>query len=76
MKSKPQNLPVAVAQFNNFPGSALIDISAICLLTGQSRATINRHFASGRLTRIKIGTSTRARVGEVRLLIQAEPVSE
>lgn len=70
-----ETLPVAVRKFDSLPDSALVDIDTICTVAQISRATVNRFLASGRLTRVKVGASTRARVSEVRQLIQAAPMA-
>ncbi len=59
----------AVQQFDTSPNSALLDITAAGTIAGRSRASIYRHFKSGELTMIKVGNSTRIRVGELRKLI-------
>lgn len=63
------HIPQAVHQFEALPDSALLTINACGVLLSWSRSTINRAFASGRLTKIKLGHSTRIRVGEVRALL-------
>lgn len=70
-----KSLPLAVREFDSLPGSALVGIGTIIIVSGRSRASVNRDFASGKLRRIKIGSSTRAKVSEVRALIQAEPIA-
>ena len=67
MKSKP--LFNAVLQFDSCPDSMLVDIPVACTLTSRSRASIYRHFNAGDLTPVKVGSSTRIRVGELRRLL-------
>lgn len=62
----------AVQCFDHAPDSQLIDINSAGAIAGRSRASIYRHFKAGELTPIKIGNSTRIKVGELRRLIGAE----
>jgi hypothetical protein len=57
--------------FNDAPDAMLIDIGTAGAIAGRSRASIYRHFKSGDLTLVKVGNSTRIRVGELRRLIGA-----
>lgn len=59
----------AVQQFDTAPATAVINIKAACLISGRSRSSIYRHFKAGELTPIRVGSSTRIRVGELRRLI-------
>ena len=59
----------AVQQFSTYDPSVLIVINDACIVAGRSRASIYRHFKSGELTAVKVGNSTRIRVGELRKLI-------
>ena len=53
--------------FSFLPDAALIDIWAVCALRGRSKASTWRDVAAGRLPKpVKIGGSTRWRVGDVR----------
>lgn len=61
----------AVQQFDNCPETMLVDIPIACIITSRSRASIYRHFTAGELTPIKVGSSTRIKVGELRRLIGA-----
>ena len=71
-KHPPGRHPTAaVLQFDDLPNSALVDIATGETITGRSRASIYRHFKAGELTPVKIGTSTKLRVGELRRLIGA-----
>lgn len=64
--------PTAVQRFDELPNSALISISDSGAIAGRSRASIYRHFRAGELTLVKVGDSTRIRVGELRRLIGAK----
>ena len=66
---KARPLPQAVNLFDALPNSAVIDISSCVTVLSWSRSSINRAFKSGLLTRVKVGHSTRIRVGEVRHLM-------
>ena len=66
-------LPTAVQQFDSLPDSGLITIPETCGVSSRSRASIYRHFANGELTPVKVGHSTRVRVGELRRLIGIAP---
>lgn len=69
---KSQNNPTAVQQFDTASDSALLTlIDAGIIAGGRSRASFYRHFKAGELTPVKIGSSTRIRVGELRRLIGA-----
>ena len=61
----------AVQQFDTSPNSALLTIAAAGAIAGRSRASIYRHFKAGELTMVKVGCSTRVRVGDLRRLIGA-----
>ncbi|MBS4097963.1 MAG: helix-turn-helix domain-containing protein [Sulfuricella sp.] len=61
--------PRAVQQFDNFPNSALVSLADAGTITGRSRASLYRHFKAGELTLVKVGCSSRIRVGELRRLI-------
>lgn len=57
--------------FDQAPDSALVNIPVACAISHRSRASIYRHFKSGDLTPVKVGNSTRIKVGELRRLIGA-----
>ena len=57
----------ALETFHILPNEALIDIGTVCVLRGRSRASTYRDVADGRLAPpVKVGSSTRWRVGDVR----------
>lgn len=64
-------ITTAVQQFDNLPDSALLTLNDASVIGRRSRASYYRDFRDGRLTLIKIGNSTRIRVGELRRLIGA-----
>lgn len=66
---KQQNISQVVKHFDTLPESALLDIGSSILIARRSRASFYRHFKAGELTLIKVGNSTRIRVGELRHLI-------
>ena len=57
--------------FNDAPDAMLIDIGTAGAIAGRSRASLYRHFKAGELTLVKVGNSTRIRVGDLRRLIGA-----
>lgn len=57
--------------FDQAPDSALVDITLACSIARRSRASIYRHFKAGDLIPVKVGNSTRIKVGELRRLIGA-----
>jgi len=62
----------AVQQFDALSDSTLLPLAdAGNVLGGRSRASLYRDSRAGKLTLIKIGHSTRVRVGELRKLIGA-----
>jgi len=61
----------AVCQFDTLSPSVLLTIVDACAVSGRSRASIYRHFKAGELSQIKVGNSTRVRVGDLRKLIGA-----
>lgn len=67
----PKTASAAVQQFDTSADSALLDINTAGVIACRSRASIYRHFKAGELTMIKVGNSTRIRVGELRRLIGA-----
>ncbi|NMG56114.1 helix-turn-helix transcriptional regulator [Aromatoleum aromaticum] len=65
-------LPTVVAHFDDLPDIALVDLEALKLLTGKSRATIYRWIDRGILPKPrKLGPTHNAwTVGEIRRLLQ------
>lgn len=68
--NKPTTFDV-FRHFDQAPDSALVDISIACVVAHRSRASIYRHFKKGDLSPIKVGSSTRIKVGDLRRLIGA-----
>lgn len=66
-----QTTTTAVRQFDTAPDSSLLTIADAVTIARRSRASFYRHFKSGELTLVKVGNSTRIRVGELRRLIGA-----
>lgn len=62
----------AVQQFDTMPDQALVDFNSAEVITDRSRASLYRHCKAGELTLVKIGHSSKLRVGELRRLIGAE----
>lgn len=61
--------PAAVQQFDTLADSVVVSLTDASAVSGRSRASLYRHFKAGELTLVKIGHSTRVRVGELRKLI-------
>ncbi|PKO84920.1 MAG: transcriptional regulator [Betaproteobacteria bacterium HGW-Betaproteobacteria-11] len=57
--------------FDTAPASALVTIAQATALMSRSRASVYRHNKSGELPFVKLGKSTRIRVGDLRRLIGA-----
>lgn len=68
---KQQTVSAAVQQFDHAPDSMLLGINDAGTISGRSRTSIYRHFKAGDLTPVKVGNSTRIKVGELRRLIGA-----
>jgi hypothetical protein len=62
-------LPAKIQNFDEYPNEALISIGTACALTDRSSSSFYRAFNSGELTPIKLGKSTRIRVGDLRALM-------
>lgn len=69
MRKTTASISPAVQQFDTLPDSILVSLAEAGAVSGRSRASLYRHFKDGELTPIKIGHSTRVRVGELRKLI-------
>jgi hypothetical protein len=72
-RSTPATATAAVQQFHVLSDDALVnlqDTGAIC--GGRSRASLYRDHKAGRLPFVKVGSTTRVRVGDIRKLIGAE----
>lgn len=73
---KRHTLSTAVREFDDFPDSALVSIAAAGTVATRSRTSIYRHFRAGDLTPIKVGSSTRVRVGDLRRLLGVTPANQ
>lgn len=65
--------PLAVQQLDSLPDSAALSIRNAGVILDASRSTIYRLFKSNALTPLKIGGSTRIRVGDLRRLLGVSP---
>ena len=59
----------ALQHFDIAPDTMLVDITTACAISSRSRASIYRHIKAGELPLVKIGNSSRIRVGDLRKLI-------
>lgn len=66
---KLKNMTPAAASFDQLPSESLVDVLTVAFVLGTSLPSVYRMFSSGKLTKIKLGTSTRIRVGELRQLM-------
>ena len=62
--------------FDDAPDSMLISINAACTIAARSRASIYRHIKAGDLSIVKVGHSSRIRVGNLRQLICGKEASK
>ena len=69
MTAQPATIPSAVTQFDSFPDSALVSLNTAGAILDRSRPSLYRDIKASRLTLIKIGNSSRLRVGELRVLM-------
>jgi len=64
-------LQQALARFSSQPNDGLVDVRVVAALLGRSTASVWRDAANGRLSKpIKVGGSTRWRVGDVRAALR------
>ncbi len=68
MKKQTQ---AALEQFDRAPDSALVSLATAGAIASRSRASLYRDNRAGRLPFVKVATSTRVRVGDLRKLIGA-----
>ena len=68
-RTDPASLPDAIKHFDSSPDGALTSLSTAGIVLDRSRASLYRDIKAGRLTLIKIGNSSRIRVGELRKLM-------
>lgn len=62
----------ALRHFDDAPDSMLISIKTAGAISTRSRASVYRHIKAGELPLVKIGNSSRIRVGDLRKLIGVE----
>lgn len=60
-----------IRNFDTAPDSMLVEIACACVIAQRSRASIYRDAKAGRLMLVKVGHSTRVRVGDLRRYIGA-----
>lgn len=68
---KKRNTFDPVRDFDNAPESMLLNFAAATTISTRSRSSLYRDAKAGKLQLVKVGNSTRIRVGELRRLIQA-----
>ncbi|MFA7271033.1 MAG: hypothetical protein WC073_16985 [Sterolibacterium sp.] len=71
LRQKNNETPPAVQQFDDLPDTALISITNAGIVAGRSRCSIYRHVKAGELTIVRVGSSSRLVVGQLRRLIGA-----
>lgn len=62
----------ALEQFDHAPDSALVTLSTASTIASRSRCSLYRDNKAGRLPFVKVASSTRVRVGDLRKLIGAK----
>lgn len=71
-RTTPATATAAVQQFHVLSDDALVNLQdAGAIIGGRSRASLYRDHKAGRISLVKVGNSTRIRVGELRRLIGA-----
>jgi len=70
--SKSGSLSQAVINFDLLPDSANVGIKDASIVAGRAKPTLYRDAAKGLIQFIKIGHSTRIRVGELRRYLNGE----
>lgn len=60
-----------IRDFDNAPDSMLLDITTASKISSRSRSSLYRDAKTGRIRMIKVGSSTRIRVSDLRCLIGA-----
>lgn len=64
-----KTITAAAAAFDHLANDSLVDCATGCSILGKSRSGIYKMFSRGELTLIKVGRSSRIRVGELRSVI-------
>lgn len=60
-----------IRDFDSAPDSMMLDISTASKISSRSRSSLYRDAKTGHLRMIKVGSSTRIRVADLRSLINA-----
>lgn len=60
-----------IRDFDSAPGSMMLDITTASKICSRSRSSLYRDAKTGRIRMIKVGSSTRIRVADLRSLIDA-----
>lgn len=60
-----------IRDFDSAPGSMMLDITTASKISSRSRSSLYRDAKTGRIRMIKVGSSTRIRVSDLRCLIGA-----
>jgi hypothetical protein len=58
-----------IRDFDSAPGSMMLDITSATTISRRSRSSLYRDAKAGRIRMIKVGSSTRIRVSDIRSLI-------
>ena len=58
-----------IRDFDSAPGSMMLDITTASKISSRSRSSLYRDAKTGRIRMIKVGSSTRIRVSDIRSLI-------
>lgn len=66
-----QTNQATIEQFDRAPDTALVSLAAASVIASRSRASLYRDHKAGRLPFIKVASSTRIRVADLRKLIGA-----
>lgn len=71
MPKTTPSISLTAQRFDTLADSVVVSLAEAGAVSGRSRASLYRHFKAGELSLIKVGNSTRIRVGELRKLIGA-----
>ena len=69
MTHSPRSLSRAIQNFDELPDTALASLNDAAILAGRSRSTLYRDSKSGLIEFIKVGSSTKIRIGQLRRYI-------
>lgn len=70
-KKQPAEIPFAARNISELDPNFLVDLRTACCILTRSRASLYRDIAAGHLELVKVGRSSRLRVGAVRKLMGA-----